>query len=63
MPAHCRGEASSQYKVRPQYIKTGRLVRHDNGDYTVSGTADLGSSKKSFACGFDRAGHFMGLSE
>jgi hypothetical protein len=63
MPAHCRGEASSQYRVRPQYITTGRLVRHENGDYTVNGTADLGSSKKSFACGFDRSGKFMGLSD
>jgi hypothetical protein len=63
MPAYCRGEASSQYHVRPQYITTGRLVRHENGDYTVNGTADLGSSKKSFACGFDRSGQFMGLSD
>jgi hypothetical protein len=63
MPAHCRGEASSLYKVRPQYITTGRLVRHQNGDYTINGTADLGNSKKSFACGFDRSGRFMGLSD
>jgi hypothetical protein len=63
MPAYCRGEASSLYHVRPQYIKTGHLVRHENGDYTVNGTADLGKSKKSFACGFDRAGKFMGLSD
>lgn len=62
MPAHCRGEASSEFGTKPAYIKTGKLVRAKNGGYSIKGTADLGpQGKKPFQCEFDKKGNFLHL--
>lgn len=62
MPAHCRGEASAFYGVRPLYIHTGALVKGPGGGYSIKGTADKGAEgMKPFQCSFDAAGHFGGV--
>jgi len=62
MPAHCRGEASSMYGVKPMYIKTGKLTHVKGSGYTIKGNADLGDQgMKPFSCGFDNQGHFTGV--
>lgn len=59
MPAHCRGEASATYGVRPTYIQTGALIKNADGSTSIKGTADLGAQgKKPFQCNFDRSGKF-----
>jgi hypothetical protein len=60
MPAYCRGEASSQFAIKPAYIKTQKSVRNENGSYSVKGTADLGKEgKKPFQCDFSKQGEFL----
>jgi hypothetical protein len=60
MAAHCRGEASSMYGVKPAYILTGQITDAAGGGSTIDGTADQGTSgTKKFRCRFDAAGHFV----
>lgn len=60
MPAYCRGEASSQFAIKPAYIKTQKLARNKDGSYYVKGTADLGKEgKKPFQCDFSKQGEFL----
>jgi hypothetical protein len=62
MPAHCRGEASAFYGVKPLYIHTGALTKAPGGGYAIKGTADKGAEgMKPFQCNFDAAGHFGGV--
>jgi hypothetical protein len=57
MPAHCRGEASALFAVKPAYIQTGAPVKTATG-VSIKGTADVGAQgKKPFRCNFDAAGH------
>lgn len=59
MPAFCRGEASRQYGVRPNYITTGRVVA-DRGGSVIDGSADQGRNGiKRFRCRFDGRGRFI----
>jgi hypothetical protein len=59
MAAHCRGEASSMYGVKPAYIMTGQINDAAGGGSTIDGTADQGTNgTKKFQCRFDAAGHF-----
>lgn len=60
MAAHCRGEASSMYGVKPAYILTGQITDAAGGGSTIEGTADQGTNgTKKFRCRFDAAGHFV----
>jgi len=60
MPAHCRGEASAIYKVRPNYIKTAGIKNEPNGGYSIDGTADLGrQGRKPFRCRFSAKREFI----
>jgi len=62
MAAHCRGEASSLYGVKPAYIMTGQITAAAGGGSTIDGTADQGADgTKRFQCKFDGAGHFVGV--
>jgi hypothetical protein len=59
MPALCRGEASQQYGVRPNYITTGSLVA-DPRRSVIDGSADQGRNGiKRFRCRFDARGRFI----
>jgi len=59
MPALCRGEASQQYGVRPNYITTGSLVADPRGS-VIDGSADQGRNGiKRFRCRFDARGRFI----
>jgi hypothetical protein len=59
MAAHCRGEASAVYEVKPTYIHTENLKQTKKGAYFVKGTADLGNQgKKQFKCRFKKDGEF-----
>ena len=59
MAAHCRGEASSLYGVKPAYIMTGQITDVAGGGSTIDGTADQGTSgTRKFQCRFDAGGHF-----
>lgn len=59
MPAFCRGEASRQYGVRPNYIATARVVSGRSGT-TIDGSADQGrDGVKRFRCRFDARGRFI----
>lgn len=60
MAAHCRGEASSLYGVKPAYILTGQIDDAAGGGSTIDGTADQGTNgTKRFQCRFDAAGRFV----
>lgn len=60
MSAFCRGEASSQYGVRPQYIRTRRVASAPGGGNMIDGTADQGRQGiKRFRCRFDARGRFI----
>jgi hypothetical protein len=62
MAAHCRGEASSFYGVKPAYIMTGQITDAAGGGSTIDGTADQGTNgTKRFQCKFDEAGHFVNV--
>ena len=59
MPAYCRGEVSGMYGARPQYVKTGKIVKAKGG-YSISGTVDKGNDWiKKFMCRFDRNRSFI----
>jgi len=59
MPAFCRGEASQQYGVRPNYITVGRVIP-DRGGSAIDGSADQGrNGMKRFRCRFDTRGRFI----
>jgi hypothetical protein len=59
MAAHCRGEASAIYEVKPTHIHTEGLKQTKKGAYFVMGTADLGNQgKKQFKCRFTPEGEF-----
>jgi hypothetical protein len=59
MAAHCRGEASAVYGVKPTYIQTEELKRTKKGAYVVRGTADQGNQGiKRFKCRFYEDGEF-----
>lgn len=58
--AYCRGEVSSQYRVRPVYVTTGALLRARDGSTSVSGTVDMGDKgTKGFRCRYDTRGRFI----
>jgi len=58
-PAYCRGEASQQYGVRPNYIRTSSAVANADG-IMIDGTADQGRNGiKRFRCRFDARGRFI----
>ena len=62
MTAFCRGEASRQYGVKPNYILTARPVRDSAGKTTISGSADQGTrGKKRFQCRFDLRDRFIDI--
>ena len=62
MVAYCRGEAASFFGTGPQFIETEKLVRNQDGSYSVKGTADLGDvDKKPFQCHYDKNGKFKGV--
>jgi len=62
MAAYCRGEASAQYGVKPTYITTERLLRTNDGGYSISGTADAGNQgMKQFKCSYDQNQRFQGV--
>lgn len=57
--AYCRGEASQQYGVRPNYIRTGPAIANATG-MMIDGTADQGRNGiKRFRCRFDARGRFI----
>lgn len=61
MAAFCRGEASRQYGVRPNYITTGRVVADSSGSF-IDGSADQGRNGiKRFRCRFDARGRFINV--
>lgn len=50
----CRGEASSEYGVKPRYISVDNYVQKARRNFTVDGTADLGrQGREDFQCIFD----------
>jgi hypothetical protein len=58
-PAYCRGEASQQYGVRPNYIRTSPAIANASG-IMIDGTADQGRNGiKRFRCRFDARGRFI----
>lgn len=58
-PAYCRGEASQQYGVRPNYIRTSPAIANASG-IMIDGTADQGRKGiKRFRCRFDAQGRFI----
>jgi hypothetical protein len=58
-PAYCRGEASQQYGVRPNYIRTSPAIANAAG-IMIDGTADQGRNGiKRFRCRFDARGRFL----
>lgn len=58
-PAYCRGEASQQYGVRPNYIRTSPAIANATG-IMIDGTADQGRNGiKRFRCRFDTRGRFI----
>jgi hypothetical protein len=60
MAAHCRGEASGMYGVKPAYIMTGQITDAAGGASTIDGTADQGADGiKKFQCRFDASGRFV----
>lgn len=60
MPAFCRGEVSGMYGTRPQYVKTGKIVKEKKGGYAINGTVDKGSEGiKKFKCRFDAKQNFI----
>ena len=61
MPAFCRGEAASHYRVRPAYVRTGRLQQDREGQ-AIEGTVDRGGDGIArFRCRFDPLGRFINL--
>jgi hypothetical protein len=58
MPAFCRGMASSEFGVRPNYIETGEVKTREHA-FLVEGTyeGDDGA-RKPFRCRFDKSGEF-----
>lgn len=57
--AYCRGEASRQYGVRPNYIRTSPAISNAAG-IMIDGTADQGRNGiKRFRCRFDARGRFI----
>ena len=62
MSAHCRGEVAGMYGTRPQYVKTGRVVRGKDRGFSIGGTVDKGSEGiKRFRCRFDRNRNFTNV--
>jgi hypothetical protein len=62
MAAHCRGEVSSFYGVKPAYIMTGQITDAAGGGSTIDGTADQGTNgTKRVQCKFDEAGHCVNV--
>jgi hypothetical protein len=60
MPAYCRGDVSAMYAVRPVYVKTGKIVRAQDGTSSIRGTVDQGTEGiKEFMCRFDSKGGFI----
>ena len=60
MPAVCRGEASSQYGVKPAHIETGAITAGADGGSSIDGTTDKGPDGiKKFRCRFDAAARFI----
>lgn len=58
-PAYCRGEASQQYGVRPNYVRTSPAIANASG-IMIDGTADQGRNGiKRFRCRFDARGRFI----
>ncbi len=58
MSAYCRGQAASDFRTKPIYIKTGKLVKNKDGSYTVKGTYD---GKDPFTCAYAKDGEFIGM--
>lgn len=57
--AYCRGEASQQYGVRPNYIRVTPAIANASG-IMIDGTADQGRNGiKRFRCRFDARGRFV----
>jgi hypothetical protein len=62
MVANCRGEAAGYFGTGAQYIEMEKLVRNQDGSYSVKGTANLGDAdKKSFQCNYNKNGNFKGV--
>ncbi len=60
MPAYCRGEVAGMYGTRPQYVKTGKIVKEKDGSYSISGTVDKGNEGiKKFKCRYDASRNFI----
>jgi hypothetical protein len=60
MPAYCRGEVSGMYGTKPIYVKTGKIVKAQDGSLSIKGTVDKGSEGiKAFTCRFDKKGNFI----